>query len=153
MGDNASGRNAALPDCHTWVMSSRGLDEILADLAQIQDSLLATPAEDFATRAALSNRQDDLRSEAGRLRDAVGEELSVGQLEAQIAHLESEILNPLSTRPSASAGGPSGGMGGGGIDPDVLHEMHRKMAASFGLDEKKALLSKLKLHHRELLGD
>jgi len=138
---------------HTQVMTSRTLDQLLADLAQVQDRLLATAADDFAARADLSNQQAALRSEAGRIRDVLPDDLSVDQLEAQISHLESEILNHLDTRPSASAGGPSGGMGGGGIDPDKLHEMHRKMGASFGLEEKQRKLQRLKNRRVELRGD
>lgn len=98
-------------------MSGRDLDEILADLSEVQDRLLATSGGDFATRAELSIRQDALRSEAGRAQTAIPDDLSVQQLDEQIAHLEGEIVAHLDTRPSASAGGPSGGMGGGGIDP------------------------------------
>jgi hypothetical protein len=134
-------------------MSTRGLDEVLADLAEVQDRLLAIPADDFSARAELSNRQDALRSEASRVRRAIPDHLSADQLDEQIAHLESEIVAHLDTRPSASAGGPSGGMGGGGIDPDKLHEMHRKMATSFGLDEKRAVLRRIKARRKELRGD
>lgn len=134
-------------------MTSRDLDEVLADLLEVQDRLLAVPADDFTARAELSNRQDALRSEAGRARAAIPDGLSAEQLDEQIAHLEEEILNHLDTRPSASAGGPSGGMGGGGIDPDKLHEMHRKMAASFGLEGKREQLRRLKVRREQLQED
>lgn len=134
-------------------MGERSLEEVLADLAKVQEELLAVPADDFATRAELSNRQDALRSEARAARSALPDDLTVEQLEEQIAHLEDQILHHLDTRPSASAGGPSGGYGGGGIDPDKLHEMHRKMADSFGLDDKRHELSRLKVRLAELQGE
>lgn len=131
--------------CDAWgVTDPRSLDEVLADLAAVQDEMLATATDDFATRAALSNRQDALRQEATVARVSAPGDLSRPDLEQQIEHLEDEILRHLDTRPSASAGGPSGGYSGGGIDPDKLHEMHRKMAASFGLDTKKEQLRRLK---------
>lgn len=132
---------------------ARSLDKVLADLASLQDELLATVTDDFAARAVLSNLQDALRQEASLARVSAPGDLSIPQLEQQIEHLEDAILRHLDTRPSASAGGPSGGYGYGGIDPNVLHEMHRKMATSFGLDEKKEQLRGLTIRLAELQGE
>jgi len=126
----------------------RSLDEVLADLAGVQDEILATKDDDRAARAELSNRQDALRSEAAEARSAIPSDVSVGDLEHQIELLEQEILGHLDTRPSASAGAGTGR--GGGIDPDFLHEMHRKMAKSFGLEEKKERLRRLRNRLAEL---
>ena len=132
-------------------MSNRSLEEVLRDLGEVQDLLIATPSDDFATRADLSNRQDALRLEAkGARQDVPVDELAIEQLANEVEHLEAELRRYLDSRPSASAGGPSGGYGGGGIDPDKLHEMHRKMDSSFGYDEKKERLRALKVRLAEL---
>jgi len=132
-------------------MSNRSLEEVLRDLGEVQDLLIATPSDDFATRADLSNRQDALRLEAkGARQDVPVDELAIEQLANEVEHLEAELERYLDSRPSASAGGPSGGYGGGGIDPDKLHEMHRKMDSSFGYDEKKERLRALKVRLAEL---
>ena len=132
-------------------MTERSLDEVLRELGEVQDLLIATPSDDFTTRAELSTRQDVLRSEARGAREAVPvDDLGVEQLAREVQHLEAELTRYLDARPSASAGGPSGGYGGGGIDPDILHEMHRKMDSSFGYDEKKERLRALKVRLAEL---
>ncbi len=126
-------------------MTHRPLEEILAELGEVQDRLIEIDPDDFVTRADLSNRQDALRLEAKQARAGIPTDaMGVEQLEREIAHLEDELARYLDARPSASAGGPSGGYGGGGIDPNELHEMHRKMDASFGFAEKKARLNELK---------
>ncbi len=130
---------------------SRSLEEVLAALADVQDELLATPDDDFAARAALSNRQDALRLEASRARSSLPRDLTIEQLEEQIDHLEAEILQHLDTRPSASAAGQTGR--GGGIDPEYLHKMHAQMAKSFGLDQKQEQLQQLKVRLAELRGE
>jgi hypothetical protein len=132
-------------------MTNRSLDEVLRELGEVQDLLIAAPSDDFATRAELSNRQDSLRLEAkGARRDVPVDDLAVEQLTKEVQHLEAELARFLDSRPSASAGGPSGGYGGGGIDPDKLHEMHRKMDSSFGFEEKKERLRALKVRLAEL---
>jgi phage terminase small subunit len=128
----------------------RALEVILADLASVQDELISVASDDFATRAELSNRQDALRREAAEAREAVPDYLTVEQLEADIAHLEAEILAHLESRPAASSGAQTGF--GGGIDPQYLHGMHREMAKSFGLEEKQKRLQLLKGRFNELAG-
>ncbi len=130
---------------------ARSLEEVLVALADVQDELLATPGDDFATRATLSDRQDALRLEASRARLAIPDHLDADQLALQVDHLEAEILQHLDTRPSASAGAQTGE--GGGIDPRYLHRMHRQMAKSFGLEEKQEQLQLLKARLAELRGE
>ncbi len=132
-------------------MTQRPLEEILAELGEVQDRIIETAEDDFDTRAELSNRQDALRLEAKKARAGVSDELSVEQIEHEITRLGDELVRYLDLRPSASAGHGGGpGTGGGGIDPEYLHEMHRKMDASFGFEEKKARLEKLKVRLAEL---
>ena len=135
-------------------MTNRSLEEVLRELGEVQDLLIATPSDDFATRADLSNRQDALRLEAkGARQDVPVDDLAIEQLSNEVEHLEAELRRYLDSRPSASAGGPSGGYGGGGIDPDKLHEMHRKMDSSFGYEEKRERLRALKVRLAEVSAD
>jgi len=135
-------------------MTDRSLDDVLRELGEVQDLLLSASADDFATRASLSNRQDALRSEAREARRGVPvDDMAVEQLAHEVEHLEAELTRYLDSRPSASAGGPSGGPGGGGIDPDKLHEMHRKMDSSFGFEEKKERLRVLKVRLEDVSGN
>lgn len=132
-------------------VSTRPIEEILSELGEVQDRLLEVDAADFATRADLSNRQDALRLEAKRARDGFPiDDMGAGQLEREIAHLEDELNRFLSTRPSASAASGGGGPGGGGIDPGILHEMHRKMDSSFGFAEKQERIRALRARLSEL---
>ena len=135
-------------------MTDRPFDDVLRELGEVQDLLISTSTDDFAARAELSNRQDALRSEARELRQALPvDDLAVEHLAQEVTHLEAELTRYLDSRPSASAGGPSGGPGGGGIDPDKLHEMHRKMDSSFGYEEKRERLRVLKVRLDNLPDD
>ena len=137
--------------CDTWVVTApRSLDEVLADLASVQDELLAVADDDFAAKAAMSNRQDALRSEAAEARSEIPSDVSVDELVEQIELLEAEILRHLDTRLSASSGAGGGGQGGGGIDPYLLHRLHAQMGESFGLEEKKEKLRRLRNRLAEL---
>ncbi len=141
------------PPLMLWVnMADRSLEEILTELSEVQDALIEAAPDDFATRAELSNRQDTLRLQAREARSEISDDLSAEQLEREVERLEDELLRYLDTRPSASAGHGGGGRGGGGIDPWYLHEMHRKMDASFGFEEKKERLRTLKVRPTELSG-
>lgn len=130
------------------VANPRRLEDILAELSQVQDELLATASDDFATRASLSGRQDTLRQEASRARSTATDDMDADQLQRHVEHLEQEIVRHLESRPSSSAGAQTGL--GGGIDPQYLHDMHRKMAKSFDLDGKKRELQLLKARLDEL---
>jgi len=133
--------------------ASRSLEEVLAELAAVQDELLAVADDDFAAKAELSNRQDALRSEAREARSAIPRDVPVEELEVEIEPLEAQIVGHLESRLSASSGAGGGGRGGTGIDPYLMHQMHEKMAKSFGLDEKKEQLRRLKNRLAELQGE
>ena len=135
-------------------MGDRTLDQILTELAEVQDRLIEADAYDFATRAELSNQQDALRLEAREARAGIPDDLSVEQLEREIERLEQDLIRYVSSRPSASAGHSGGGpQGGGGIDPQYLHEMQRKMDAAYGFDEMKERLRVLKVRLADLQGE
>ena len=130
-------------------MTHRPLEEILVELGRVQDRLLEADADDFGTRAELSNLQDALRLEAKRARDEIPDDMSAERLESEIERREGELVRYLGTRLSASAGG-GGGRGGGGIDPNYVHEMHRRMDAAFRFEDKKKQLRLLKVRLAEL---
>ena len=70
----------------------RSLTDILSDLGEVQDQMIALPADDFASRVDLLVRQDHLRSEMGEARrelaDALEADIDVGQLRARVVQLE-----------------------------------------------------------------
>ena len=130
-------------------MTHRPLEEILAELGGVQDRLLEVDANDFGTRAELSNLQDALRLEASQARDEMPDDLSAERLESEIKRREDELVRYLGTRLSASAGGGAG-RGGGGIDPNYVHEMHRKMDTAFRFEDKKEQLRLFKVRLADL---
>lgn len=130
---------------------TRPLDEVLSELAAVQDELLATPADDFGRRADLTNQQDALRAEAAAARSTVRDDLSAQQIEQQIDHIRTQILRHLDARPAASAAAQTGQ--GGGIDPFLLHQMNQKASEAFGLDDLYAQLRKLEVRLAELRGE
>ncbi|MBT8246193.1 MAG: hypothetical protein KJN73_00125, partial [Acidimicrobiia bacterium] len=80
-------------------MTGRPLEEVLRELGEVQDLLIATPSDDFAARAELSNRQDALRSEARDARqDVPVDDLGVEQLAKEVEHLEAELTRYLDAR-------------------------------------------------------
>jgi hypothetical protein len=129
----------------------RPVEDVLRELAEVQDELLAAPSDDFARRADLLARQDALRAEAAEARTAVPDNLSAEQLEQRVEYLEAEIVRHLESRPAASAGAQTGM--GGGIDPYFLQEMNQKAAVAFGLEEKQTELQRLRARLGELRGD
>jgi hypothetical protein len=120
----------------------RRLDQVLADLAEMQDQLIALPDDAFGEKAELQTRQDALRAEAEDIRDTRADH-DLDYLRRRMEHLKSKLKRYLDTRPAASVGGPSGGPGGGGIDPDKYHEMVGKMDRYVGYKEMTAELERL----------
>ena len=112
---------------------SDDLDQVLADLAAVQDAILALPPEDFAGRFELRQRQEDLRERARELRHDVDDSLTVAQLRAQLNHLLAVREEHFSHRLGHAAAAQTGQ--GGGIDPAVVHEMHRQMDQAFRLED------------------
>jgi len=129
---------------------ARDIDRVLTDLAEVQDQLIALPDDAFAERVDLHTRQEALRAEAREARHATPDHLDAKALQNQIDYLERELTRYLDTRPAASVGGPSGGFGGGGIDPDKYHEMVEKMDKYVGYDELRIELQELRAELAQL---
>jgi polyhydroxyalkanoate synthesis regulator phasin len=127
----------------------RDLDQVLADLAEVQDQLIALPDDAFGEKAELQTRQDALRAEAQELRESLGDH-DIDYIRRRIAHLEAELERYLDTRPAASVGQQGGGRGGGGMDPQYYHEMVAKMDRYVGYDEMRAELDRLRGRLAEL---
>lgn len=99
-------------------MSTRDLDEINRRLAAIQDELIATPRDDFATRHLLRSEQDKLRGLAADYavdRDANrSDEELLAELEARqtvLQELGAKLINSAKLAGfdnSASAGAQDG---------------------------------------------
>lgn len=107
------------------------LDGILQELGRIQESLARDVASDDYTH--LRRRQAELRARAREARRGLVDDLSLDQLRHHLAHLEHLRDEHIGSRLTASAAVQTGH--GGGIDPQYLHEMNRKMAETFGLDD------------------
>ena len=94
-------------------MTDVDLDELVAELAAVQDELLATPIDDFARRYELNKRQDELREQvasfdpdAGRSRAELEAELKA--LRAQVAAIEKQRIDLV--KQAGSGGGSRGEM-------------------------------------------
>lgn len=123
----------------------RDLDKVLADLAEVQDQLIALPDEAFGEKAKLQSKQDELRAEAREARHSIGDHLDIQALRDLVQHLERELQRYLDARPAASVGQGGGGPGGGGIDPEQYHEMVGRMDKYVGYDKMRAELQELRV--------
>lgn len=110
-------------------------------LVEIDAALQSLPADAYGTRLDLRTEQRAIREEL-RARSLAGDLLTADQLELRIAHLERQIDAHYANRLSHLSGPQTGY--GGGIDPQVLHEMHRRMDETAGIEQLKAEVSRLK---------
>ncbi|MDP8958620.1 MAG: hypothetical protein M3N51_05325 [Actinomycetota bacterium] len=67
----------------------RSLDEVRAELADIQERLIQLPDDAFGERLELKSRQEELRAEAAQLRSRVPETRK--ELEEELAALERQL--------------------------------------------------------------
>jgi hypothetical protein len=111
----------------------RGLAEVLSDLELVQRELAALPADAFAARVDLRDRQHALNAELGRLRQRLGEDEQ--ELRARLAALEAELDAAMASRVSAASQGAGGGPGGTALDPKVLAELNRRIDEGRGTSE------------------
>ena len=117
------------------------LDEIRTELAAIQDELLRLPGDEFDRRQQLRARQEQLREEVRRTATA-GDLLSADQIKRRIEELEAQLEAHLDNRIPFSAAAQTGF--GGGIDPGVLHAMHRRMDEIGGVEAIREQLRQLR---------
>ncbi len=121
---------------------SETLDRVLADLADVQDAILDLPPEDVAGHLELRERQEGLRARAREVRGGAADELTALQVRARLAHLEARKEEHLGRRLGHLAAAQTGH--GGGIDPGIVHRMHREMDAAFGLDDLDREIERLR---------
>ena len=136
-------------------MPATGSDDRLTiairELADIQTALADVPTEDYQRRQSLREREEAIRRELRDYRDSWTDHLSIDQLRRRIADVERRLGEHYGNRLSHTAGGQSGF--GGGLDPTILHSMHRAMDRSGDLESMKAELTRLKDHLAKLEGN
>lgn len=103
--------------------------------------MAATPDHEFAKRQALKEQEATLRLELRQFRDSWTDHLSIDQLRRRIGDVRRRLTDHYGNRLSHIAGGQSGF--GGGIDPTILHRMHRAMDRSGDLEGLQAELARL----------
>lgn len=110
-------------------------------LLDIEAALQSLPPDAFGQRLDLRTEQAAIREEL-RSRSLAGDLLTADQLELRIAHLERQITAHYANRLSHISGPQTGY--GGGIDPQILHQMHRRMDETAGIEQLKAEVRRLK---------
>ncbi|MDH3729923.1 MAG: hypothetical protein OES13_02185 [Acidimicrobiia bacterium] len=127
------------------------LDEVLVELSDVAAKLSDLPVDALEERFHLRQRQEELRAISRQLLSEKGDLLSADELQVQLGRLEEERDRYLSeTRLSHSAGAQTGQ--GGGIDPKVVHDMHRSMDKAFDLDGVNAEIDRLRRRLARLEG-
>lgn len=117
---------------------STQLDELVRELATIQERLLAEPA--LEERAVLHSRQEELRASSRELLKATGDEMSLDQARAQLDHLEDRRLSLVSAHvPHANSPAMAAGTG---MSRWNLHGFSSPSLDSFDLDALE-----LEIHH------
>jgi len=123
-------------------MSDAEFTATLRELADVVTELSSVPVDQHDRRLALRDRENALRGRLRAFRDTWTDHLSIDQLKRKIAEVETRLADHYGNRLSHTAGGQSGF--GGGLDPTVLHRMHRAMDASADLPAMKAELARLR---------
>ncbi len=100
------------------------IDQLVADLAAVQDQLLATASDDFARRYELNKRQDALREQvasfdpdAGRSRAEM--EAEVAALRAQVDAIRKERIDVVKQAGGGSGRAEMGNLGGVAINQQI----------------------------------
>ncbi len=116
--------------------------ETIQELTRVQDELRTVPADDFARRQDLREREEELRAGLRSLSADWTDHFSIDQLRRRIADTERRITDHYGNRLSHTAGPQTGY--GGGLDPQIMHWMHRAMDKAGDLPAMKAELARLK---------
>ena len=112
------------------------------ELTRVQDELRGVPDGDFARRQDLHDREAELRAELRSLGADWTDHFSIDQLKRRIAQTERRITDHFGNRLSHTSGAQTGY--GGGLDPQILHWMHRAMDKAGDLPAMRAELARLK---------
>lgn len=116
--------------------------QTVRELARVQDELRTVPHDEYAKRQDLRDREDELRAELRSFGADWTDHFSIDQLRRRIADTERRIKDHYGNRLSHTSGAQTGY--GGGLDPQILHWMHRAMDKAGDLPAMKAELARLK---------
>jgi hypothetical protein len=114
------------------------LDQVRDELAAIHDELLSLPTDDYGTRSALKERQNELRQTSHQMAEGV----PLHDKEALIAafkRLEKERDRLLATR--LDVGGE--GAGDAGIDNMFINAVNRAIESGVGIDDIEKRLAEI----------
>ena len=118
-------------------------EQLLAELSAVQARLSELPKDAHEERFQLREHQKELRELSRRQLAQLGDLLSADEVRTRLRQLESQREQYLNdTRLSHLAGAQTGQ--GGGIDPKIVHDMHRNMDESFNLDGLTAEIKRLR---------
>lgn len=123
-------------------MSGDRFSETLREFNAVQEELGGLPEDDFARRQDLHDREDELRAELRGFSAEHTDDMSIDQLKRLITSVERRLEDHYGNRLSHTTGAQTGF--GGGLDPKVLHRMHRAMDEAGDLPAMKAELARLK---------
>ena len=118
------------------------LDQVLGELSEVQDRLIALPDDAFAERYELRCRQDELRDQMASLRVDFDVERSTENLLSELSGLRSRLASIEGQRiDMVSQAGGSGGLTGAMTPEEGLN---RKMDEAAGADEIRSRIGRVK---------
>ncbi len=123
-------------------MPEADLDQILRELSDVQDRLIALPDDAFAERYELRCRQDELRDQMASFRVDFDARRSTEDLLTELSGLRSRMATIEGQRiDMVSQAGGSGGMTGAMTPEEGLN---RKMDAAAGAGEIQSRIGRIK---------
>lgn len=118
------------------------LDQVLGELSEVQDRLIALPDDAFAERYELRCRQDELRDQMASLRVDFDVERSTENLLSELSGLRSRLATIEGQRiDMVSQAGGSGGLTGAMTPEEGLN---RKMDEAAGAGEIRSRIGRVK---------
>ncbi len=98
------------------------LDEVLAELRDLQQALSELPEDAFGERLRVKERRRELHTQAAELREAGR---SIAELQEELSRLRNQRDELFQRHLSLGNIGPGGGEGGGGIEIRYALEVNR----------------------------
>ena len=128
---------------------STQLDNLISELATIQERLLAEPS--LEERAILHARQEELRASSRDFRKSAGDDLSLEQARTQLDHLEAQRLALVSAHvPHANSPAMAAGTG---VSRWNLPGLAPRSIDSFDLDALEMEIHQLRGHIMSMEAD
>ena len=123
-------------------MPEADLDQVLRELSEVQDRLIALPDDAFAERYELRCRQDELRDQMASFRVDFDARRSTEELLTELSGLRSRMATIEGQRiDMVSQAGGSGGMTGAMTPEEGLN---RKMDEAAGAGEIQSRIGRIK---------